>query len=106
MRHRDNGRDDTYEFLLLTAVLDLDVGLASLVEDLEREVLDIGLHFGVIEFTTNETLGVEHTKRQIASEDDSNRWQAKANLRVMRVHSDLVLRGVTNQTLVLREGDI
>jgi hypothetical protein len=42
--------------------LDTDVGLSSLVEDRERELLNIGLHLRIIEFATDKTLGVEDTK--------------------------------------------
>jgi hypothetical protein len=51
----------THEFLLLTTVLDTDVRLPGLVENLEGEVLDIGLHLEIIEFAADETLGVEDT---------------------------------------------
>jgi hypothetical protein len=53
--------DQTHEFLILATILDSDVWLASLVDDLEGEVLDIGLHFLIREFATDETLGVEDT---------------------------------------------
>ena len=52
----------TYKFLLLASVLDTDIGLPSLVKALEWEVLEIGLHLCVIEFTADETFGVEDTK--------------------------------------------
>ena len=42
-------------------VLDLDVWLPIFVNDLEREVLDIGLHLGIGEPTTNEALDFEDT---------------------------------------------
>ena len=44
-------------------VLNLDVWLPSLVDDLEGEVLDIGLHFKIGEFTADETLNLENTWR-------------------------------------------
>jgi len=59
--------DQTYEFLILATILNPDVWLATLVEDLEGEVLDIGLHFRFGEFATNETLSIEHTR-----EDDQD----------------------------------
>lgn len=55
----------TYEFLLLATVFDANIGLAILVEDLKGEVLDIGLHFRIIELAADKTLGVEDTKRQV-----------------------------------------
>jgi len=42
--------------------LDTDEGLSSLVEDRERELLDIGLHLCIIEFAAEKVLGVEDTK--------------------------------------------
>jgi len=42
--------------------LDTDVGLSSLVEDRERELLDIGLHLCIIKFAADKTLSVEDTK--------------------------------------------
>jgi hypothetical protein len=51
----------THEFLIHASILDTHIGLPSLVEDLEWEVLDIGLHLCVIEFAANETFGVEDT---------------------------------------------
>jgi len=42
--------EETYEFLVLTAVIiHANVGFAGLVENLEGEVLDIGLNFGILE---------------------------------------------------------
>ena len=81
-----NRTETTYEFLLLTAVCYADVGLAALVEDSEGEVLDVGLNLSVGELATDETLGIENG--------------------VVRVHRDLVLRGITDETLGVREGDI
>ena len=52
----------THEFLLLASVLDTDIGLPSLVEALEWEVLEIGLHLCVIEFAADKTLGVKNTE--------------------------------------------
>ena len=57
------------EFLVLTAVVDANVRFARLVDDLEREVLDIGLHFTIVEFATDESLSVEHTAKKNGSED-------------------------------------
>jgi hypothetical protein len=48
MRSRQFG---TYEFLRLALILDLDIGLSSLVEDLEGEVFDVRLDFSVIIFS-------------------------------------------------------
>jgi hypothetical protein len=37
----------------------MDVRLPAPVENLEGEVLDIGLHLGIIEFAADETFGIE-----------------------------------------------
>ena len=73
------------EGLLLALELDLDDGLATLVNDLEGEVLHIGLDLSVLELATNEALGVENC--------------------VDGVHGDLVLRGITDETLGVGEGN-
>ena len=73
----------TYELLVLPTVLYTDVGLATLVEDGEGEVLDIGLNLGVAELASNETLRVEDG--------------------VVGVHRDLVLRGVADEALGVGE---
>ncbi len=57
-------RAQTHKFLVLAAVLDLDVGLSTLVKDLEGEVLHIRLHFSIRKLATDETLGVEHANRR------------------------------------------
>jgi hypothetical protein len=55
-------RDDrTHEFLVPATVSDLDIRLSTLVDDLEWEIPDIGLHLRIGKFTTNETLSVEDT---------------------------------------------
>ena len=73
------------EGLLLTLELDLDDGLASLVDDLEWEVLHVGLDLSIGELAANEALGVEDG--------------------VVRVHGDLVLGRITDQTLGVGEGN-
>ena len=73
------------EGLLLALELDLDDGLASLVNDLEGEVLHVSLNLSIGELAADEALGVEDC--------------------VDRVHGDLVLRGVTNEALCVGEGN-
>ena len=73
------------ELLGLTLELNLDDRLAVLVDDLEGEVLHVGLNLGVGELAANQTLGVED--------------------RVLGVHSDLVLGRITDQTLSVSEGN-
>lgn len=64
----------------------LDERLGVLVNDLERPVLHVALDFSVGETTTNKTLGIEDG--------------------VDGVHGDLVLCGISNKTLVVREGNV
>jgi hypothetical protein len=49
-------------------------------------VLDVRLHLGIFKSTSDETLGIEHS--------------------VDRVHCHLVLRGISNETLSVRERHI
>jgi hypothetical protein len=51
----------THEFLLLATVLDTDVRLLVFVENLEGEVLEVGLDFLVIIFAADHTLRVKDT---------------------------------------------
>ena len=75
------------ERLRLTLVLDLNHRLAlRSSQQLERPVLHIALHRGVVKLTTNQTLRVEH--------------------RVLRVHRNLVLGSISNQTLRVRERNV
>lgn len=73
------------EVLGLALELDLGNGLAGLLDDLEGEVLHVGLDLGVLELAANEALGVEDG--------------------VVRVHGDLVLGGVTDEALGVGEGN-
>ena len=73
------------ELLGLTLELNLDDGLGSLLDDLERPVLHIGLNLSVVKTATNETLGIEDS--------------------VVGVHGDLVLGGITDETLGVGETD-
>ena len=72
------------ELLVLALELDLDDGLAATLDDLEGEVLHIRLHLRVRELAPDQSLGVEDG--------------------VLRVHGDLVLGGISNETLGVREG--
>ncbi len=55
------GAFSTHEFLLLTTVLDTDVRLPGLVENLEGELLEVGLDLLIIKFAADETLRVKDT---------------------------------------------
>ena len=82
----DHGGDLLRGKLLgLTLELNLNDGLAVLVDDPEGEVLHIGLNLGIGELAANQTLGVED--------------------RVLGVHGDLVLGRITDQTLSVSESN-
>ena len=55
---------DAYKFFLLATVFNTDVRLATLAEDLKREMLDIRLNLGIIKFASDETFRIEHTAEQ------------------------------------------
>lgn len=76
----------THKLLVLSSVLDLDDGLSTLVDNLERPVLHVGLNLVVGKLSTNQSLGVEDG--------------------VVRVHGDLVFGGITDQSLRVVEGDV
>lgn len=81
----DHGRDLLGgKGLGLALELNLDDGLATAVDDLEGEVLHVGLDLGVAELASDEALGVEDC--------------------VDGVHGDLVLGGISDETLGVREG--
>ena len=99
-------RSGTYKLLVLTTVCDGNVWLSGLVEDLEGEVLDIRLHFGIVKLATNKTLGIENaTKDELIMENMYCKVK-KCILRVVRIHSNLVLCGIANETPALRERDV
>jgi hypothetical protein len=59
----NHGRDFLgCEFFLLALEFDLNHWFPLLVEDGEREVLEIRLYFGIVEFATDEALGIEDTR--------------------------------------------
>jgi len=77
----------THEALGLATVLDLDDRLrVATIDNLEGEVLHVGYDLRIGVFATDEALGVEDG--------------------VDRVHGDLVLRSISNETLGVREGHI
>jgi len=83
---QDHGRDFLRgELLDLTLELNLDDGLGGLVDDLEGEVLGISLDLRVGELAADQTLRVEDC--------------------VVRVHGDLVLGSITDETLGVGEGN-
>lgn len=64
----------------------MDGGLAGTVNDLERPVLHVGLNLSILKLSANQSLGVENS--------------------VVRVHGDLVLGSVTDQSLRVVESDV
>jgi len=83
---QDHRRDFFWcELLVLSLELNLDNWLSGTVDDLEWEVLHIGLNLRICELATNQTLRIE----------DSVDW----------VHGDLVLGGISDQTLGICESD-
>ena len=79
-------RGSTHKFLRLATVLNLDHRLSSTVKDSEGEMLHVRLNLRVGELATNKSLRIEDS--------------------VPRVHRDLVLRSVTDETLILGGCDI
>jgi hypothetical protein len=71
--------------LLLALELDLNNWLAGTVNDSKGEVLHIGLDLSICELATDQALGIE----------DCVDW----------VHGDLVLCGISNETLSVCEGN-
>ena len=75
----------THELPVLAAVLDLNSGLVVLLNDLEWPVLLVPNDLGVVDLAANETLGVKDSVFGVA---------------VVRV-----LRGITDETFLIRERD-
>jgi len=95
----------THEFFLLATVLDTNIGLAAFIEDFKGEVFDIGLDFGILVFTTDETLGIEDTN--INKNGLNNVMIRSSDMiyeRVVWVHRNLILSGIADQAFTFREG--
>jgi hypothetical protein len=62
---KENHRRNLFgrKLLLLSLVLHSDVRLTTLVENGKWEVLDVRLDLSIVEFTTDETLGVENATK-------------------------------------------
>ena len=56
---RNEIESDTYKFLSLSLVLNLDNRLSTLLLDFEGPVLDVAGHVSVVHLASNETLGIE-----------------------------------------------
>ena len=74
-----------HEVFQLSPVLDLDARLPTLSGDLEGPMLHVALDFWVISLSSDESFGVEHG--------------------VFRVGVECILSGVTDESLVVCEGD-
>jgi hypothetical protein len=85
--------------------INLDAGLAIAVDDLEREVLHVGLDILVREFTTDQTLDIEDSTEGVRG---VCRLLVSGSLPPIQDRSSLtlVLRGVTDQTFLIGPGDI
>ena len=92
----------TYKFLLFSTVFNSDIGFAILAEALEREMLQIRLNFGIVELATNKTFGIKDAGIKLLDK----KIKRQIDVRVNRVHGDLVLCGIANQTFIVREGYI
>ena len=79
-------KKSTDELLVFPTVFDFDDGLASFGNDLEREVFEVRLDFNVVKLATDEPLSIKDS--------------------VVGVHGDLILRGVSDETPRVGEGDI
>jgi hypothetical protein len=94
------------ELLLLAEVVNLNLGLAVVVDDLERPGLDVLLDGGVIETTADKT-----PMRENAVSHDALRGRSDlvnslgVEDSVDGVHGSIVLSGLTDQTLLLGERD-
>ena len=66
---------ETYEIFLLASVLHLDIRLAVLAKDLEREMLQVGLHLSISELATDKTFGIENPGKISISNIPQKRYQ-------------------------------
>ena len=71
-----------------------------LAEDLEREVLEIRLIFGIVELATSKIFCIEDTRIHVLILSKNMKRKA----RIMGVHDDLVLCSIADQTIGVREG--
>jgi hypothetical protein len=88
---------------LLAAVLHTDVRVSAFAEDGEGEVLHVRLHFVVVELTADKSLGIEHARVKVRISMTKKKIQ---NVRVGRVHCDLIFCSIPNETLVVGERDV
>ena len=102
--HEDHGRNLLgREGLGLAEVLNLDDGIAALVNDLEGPGLSILLHDLLVESATNQT--PKCCQNSGPTFAFAGFFSLDIEDGVLRVHSSLVLGGLTDQTLLSAEGD-
>ena len=77
-----------------------DVGLATLVNDLEWEILEIRLDHCVIELASIETFHIKNTVDYALSKDMGR----DGDIRIMRIPGRLVLCRITDKTFIVGEG--
>lgn len=94
------------ELLLGAGDLDLNDGLAVLVNDLVGEVLDVGLDILLLELATDQTPRMPVSTCSLLKCYCSRGCLLDIVDGVVRVRCGLVLGGVTDKTLLLREGHI
>lgn len=95
------------EGLLLAQVVDLDAGVTTIIDDLEGPRLDVLLDGRVIEAATDQT--PEKIRSETEEFRDFGSSSGKNSLGIEDgipgVHGSIVLCGLTNQTLLLGEGN-
>ena len=91
------------KFNFLTALFNTDIGFATFAEALEWEVLKIRLNLGIVELATNKTFCIKDTKIHVLGEKLVMR---RIDLRVVRVHGNLVLCGIADQTFNVGKEDV
>lgn len=102
----NHGRDLlSGEGLLLAEVLNLDLGLTGIIDDGERPRLDILLDGRVIEAATDETPNKILVSLLFATKAVAICGLLSIEDGVLGVHGSVVLGSLTNQTLLIGEGN-
>lgn len=101
--HQDHGRDFLGgESLGFSKILDLDDRVATLIDNLEWPRLDVLLDDGILVPPANKTPGFMNEEKLILPFFRLDSLDVKDS--VLRVHSRLVLCGLTDQALLVGEG--
>lgn len=96
----------THEFLLLSLVFNLDDRLAALVEYSEWPVLHVRLYFSIVEFTTDQSFGIEDSVVGVLEIAAGVSVQKLWDPTVRTYHGDLILGGISDQTFLVVESDV